>query len=275
MEAGAHLVDTVPLYGGGRSETLIGRALRARRDLAANCILSTKTGRYGAVSDYSYDRTLRSMERSLERLGVSHLPIVHIHGVSTEEELTEILRSKAAHTALRKLQSEGIIDSIGIGTRSLDALHFALKSGEFDVVMIANQYNLLEQAGRPVIEEARQRDIGVIIAGAYATGILAKGNADPRSQYLYRPADQGVRQRVAELGDMCRRWGCSLAGIAVQFCLRGPVAVAVTVLGARGRQQAEENAVAVAEQIPSGLWVELDTWLQTHAQAGPRGIRTS
>ena len=263
LEGGANLVDTSPHYGLGRSETRIGKALRERPGLAVECILSTKTGHYGWEKDYSYDRTLRSVSLSLERLGVNYLPIVHIHDVHDTEELREILSSKAAHTALRRLQSEGVIGYIGIGTKSLDVLQLAVESGEFDVLMMANQYNLVEQAGRAIIEKARQRDVGVIIAGAYATGILAKGSADPRSRYYYRPATLPVREYVAKIEALCQEWGCSLPAAAARFCLRGLLSEAVTVLGARGRQQVEMNLRTVQEQIPPGFWAKLDAWMQT------------
>lgn len=257
LEAGVNLIDTAPHYGLGLSETRIGLALRERPDLAADCILSTKTGHYGEIRDYSYDTTLRSVERSCKRLSVTSLPIVHIHGVWNAEELRTILGSRSAHAALRALQEEGVVGAIGIGTRHLDALQLAVDSGEFEVMMIANQYNLLNQAGRSVIESARERDVGILIAGAYATGILAKGPV-PEARYDYRPTSQEVRDRTAALQELCGEWKCSLPAAAVQYCWRGPASTAVTVLGARTRQQAEANAAYAKEEISAGFWAELE-----------------
>jgi D-threo-aldose 1-dehydrogenase len=259
LESGMNIIDTSPFYGRRRSESRIGRALRERPDLASACILSTKTGHYDREEhDYTFEGTLESVERSLELLGVDHLHLVHLHDIWDPEHLRQILRSKAAHAALRRLQSEGTIGAIGIGTRDLGTLQFAVESNEFDVLMIANLYNLLVQAGRTIIEEARQRDVGVILAGTYASGILAKGSADPHSNYRYRPASQEIRGRVAALEALCRKWGCSLPAAAVQFCLRGPATGAVTVLGARTPRQVEGNLNALKQEIPRGFWAEFN-----------------
>ena len=140
------LIDTSPLYGLGRSEIRIGEALRERPNLAANCYLSTKTGNYGGHSDYSYSRTRRSVALSLKRLGVDYLDIVHIHDVHQADYFREIIGSKMALAALQRYKEEGVIGAIGLGTKALEVHSVAIESGAFDVLMIANQYNLLKQA---------------------------------------------------------------------------------------------------------------------------------
>ena len=266
IEGGMTLVDTSPHYGLGRSEERIGRALRERPDLAEKVILSTKTGHYVTERDYSYDRTMRSVETSLQRLGVSYLPIVHIHDIQTADELDAMMGDKAALTALCELKAQGVVGNIGLGTKGLGALDRALDSGHFDVLMMANQYNLVEQAGAHIIERARELDVGVIIAGAYATGILVKGSAHPDARYQYRPASSSVRSHVAAVERLCARWGCSLPTVAVQFCLRASRDWPVAVLGARTAEQTQTNLATVHETVPDGLWPELEALL---ASAGP------
>jgi D-threo-aldose 1-dehydrogenase len=269
LEGGVNLVDTSPHYGLGRSERRIGEALRQRPDLAEEVILSTKTGHYGDEKDYSYDRTMRSVETSLERLGVDYLPIVHIHDVVSEDELKDIVRQEAAHAALSDLREEGVVGNIGVGTKSLSALSFAVESGEFDVFMMANRYNLIDQVGEEIIVEAIERDVGVVIAGAYATGILVKGSADPRSTYFYSQATSDVRGYVAKIEGLCEKAGCSLPAAAVQFCLRNPVEGAVTVLGARTRDQAEQNVHVVEKDIPEAFWQQLETLIEDMGPVTP------
>ena len=268
VEGGMTLVDTSPHYGLGRSEERIGQALWERPDLAERVLLSTKTGHYGAEKDYSYDRTMRSVETSLERLGVSYLPIVHIHDIQTAAELDAMMREKAALTALSDLQTQGVLGSIGLGTKGLGALERALESGQFDVLMMANQYNLVEQAGGHIIERARELDVGVILAGAYATGILVKGSDHPDARYQYRPASPSVRSHVAGVERLCAKWGCSLPAVAVQFCLRASRDWPVAVLGARSAEQAQTNLATVLEIIPEGLWPELEALLSATGLAG-------
>jgi aryl-alcohol dehydrogenase-like predicted oxidoreductase len=115
LEAGINLIDTSPHYGLGRSEILIGQALRERPDLAAGCYLSTKTGHYQGTKNHTYDATLRSVALSQERLRRSYLDIVHLHDLHTAEEWWRAMRPLGGHRALRELKEQGVIGAIGIG----------------------------------------------------------------------------------------------------------------------------------------------------------------
>ena len=269
IEAGVNLVDTSPHYGLGRSETLIGQALAQRPELKEGLILSTKTGHYGGNKDYTYERTRRSVAESLERLRVDYVDILHIHDVQEAAHLQELMDTKAVYAALCAYRDEGVIGAIGLGTKSLEVLEFAVESGGFDCFMIANQLNLVDQSGAPVVAAALEADMGVLVAGAYATGILIKGSADPDARYRYQPASDAVRARVAAIEAICARWGVELAAAAVQFCLRVPDAEQrqgqppdiAAVLGARTPAQAAAIVQTVAEPAPEGFWRELDEYL--------------
>jgi D-threo-aldose 1-dehydrogenase len=269
IEAGVNLVDTSPHYGLGRSETLIGRALAERPELKEGLILSTKTGHYGGEKDYTYARTRRSVAESLERLGADYVDILHIHDVQEAAHLQELMDTKAVYAALRAYRDEGVIGAIGLGTRSLEVLEFAVESGAFDCFMIANQLNLVDQSGAPVVAAALEADMGVLVAGAYATGILIKGSADPDARYRYQPASDAVRARVAAIEAICVKWGVELPAAAVQFCLRvagaegrqGQPPNVAAVLGARTPEQARAIVQTVAEPAPEGFWRELDDYL--------------
>jgi D-threo-aldose 1-dehydrogenase len=146
---GIRLFDTAPLYGRGLSEQRIGAALRARMQKGRDIILSTKIGRYlvspgpqgidrgifkggldlEVVLDYSYDGTMRSLEQSLERLGVSHIDVVHVHDVDrgsagSEAEYQRRFRdsSDGAYKALNELRSQGVISAISVGVNEVAPL---------------------------------------------------------------------------------------------------------------------------------------------------------
>ena len=267
LESGINLIDTSPHYGLGRSEIIIGQALRERPDLANECIISTKTGHYGGTKHHTYDLTKRSVALSLQRLRRDYLDIVHLHDLHDEGEWWRAMRTSGSHRALREFKEQGVIGAIGTGTKALDVLDLAVSSGAYDVIMIANQYNLLTQDGASAITRARECGMGVIIAGALATGILAKGSADPEAKYGYRPASEAVRAQVARIEMLCTRWGCTLPGAAVHYCLRGAASEAVMVLGARTPEQVAGNVSAAAEEIPEGLWAELEAVMGEEAQA--------
>jgi aryl-alcohol dehydrogenase-like predicted oxidoreductase len=113
-----------------------------------------------------------------------------------------------------------------------------------------------------VISKARDKGIGVLIAGAYATGILAKGSADPAARYRYREPSDEIRDQVARIEAFCARWGCTLPRAAVHFCLRGPASHAAMVLGARSPGQVLGNVRAAEEAIPAGFWGDLEAMME-------------
>lgn len=265
LEAGINWIDTAPAYG---SEAVIGKALRARPDLAAGCFLSTKTGSYRSRRDYSYDGTLRSVEHSMELLGVEHLDVVHIHDVRDVEELHAVLGERMAYGALCRLRDEGVVGHIGLGVRGVDRQLTAIESGAFEVILYHNDYNLLDQSGRVVVERSAERGMGLMLAGVYATGILAKGSASPDARYHYGQAGDEVRRRAATLERLCAKWDCSLPAAAIQFCLRGPAAHAVALLGARNADQVRKTVRYAQESIPSGFWQDLEKELAANTSDG-------
>ncbi|MEE2727779.1 MAG: aldo/keto reductase, partial [Candidatus Latescibacterota bacterium] len=129
LDLGLNLFDTAPLYGSGKSEERLGRALRdVPRDAY---VLASKVGRllvtsdddqrdgsifdnpppFKPVFDFSYDGVMRSLEDSLKRLGVDRIDILHIHDPDAHwKEAIE-----GAYPALERLRSEGVISAVSAG----------------------------------------------------------------------------------------------------------------------------------------------------------------
>jgi D-threo-aldose 1-dehydrogenase len=284
---GIRLFDTAPLYGRGLSETRIGAALRDRlgdRPGGRNdIVLSTKVGRYlvppGAegidhgifkggldyeiVMDYGYDGTMRALEQSLGRLGVSHIDIVHIHDVDrgcagSEDEYQRRFRasSEGAYKALDELRSAGAIGAIGVGVNEVAPLLDFAGAGTYDCFMLAGRYTLLEQeALDALLPLCIERDIAIMIAGPFNSGILATG-ARPGAMYNYAPAPPPILDTVARIEAVCARHAVPLAAVALQFPLAHP-AVRVTVPGASTPQEVAMNARLLETAIPRDLWAEL------------------
>jgi D-threo-aldose 1-dehydrogenase len=97
-----------------------------------------------------------------------------------------------------------------------------------------------------------ERAIAVIAGGVFNSGILAEGDT-----FDYAPAPASVRERVAELRDICARWHVPLAAAALQFPLRHPT-VASVLVGCRSADEVEEDARLFALELPDGLWAELE-----------------
>lgn len=279
LEHGINLVDTAPLYGHGLAEHRCGTALRAvRRD---EVVVSTKVGRYmdpfhgrgdgsgylggmphRAVIDYSFDGTMRAIEQSLLRLGTDRLDLLLIHDVDVwthgeaaiEQRFREAMTG--AYVALERLRGEGVVAGIGIGINEAQMCVRFAQAGDFDVMLLAGRYSLLEQPALPeFLPLALRKGIGVLLGGVFNSGILASGSV-PGAKYNYRDAPPEVLAKVARIERVCAAHGVALPVAAVQFALGHP-AVASVVLGAQSAPEVERNIAAVRRAVPAALWRDL------------------
>lgn len=293
LAGGITLVDTAPLYGHGLSEHRCGTALR--RAGRAGIVVSTKVGRvmhpgrgsdgsgyvgglpHRAAFDYSRDGTLRSVEQSLLRLGLDAVDVLLIHdvdgwthGADVEARFREAMAG--AYRALDELRAGGTVRAIGIGVNEVGmCLRFA-EAGDFDVMLLAGRYSLLEQPALDAfLPLAERRGIGVMLGGVYNSGILATG-AREGARYDYAPAPPAVLARVARIERVCAAHGVSLREAALRFAMAHP-AVASVVLGAVSPDEVAANLAGAAAPIPAGLWSDLvaEGLLSAHAPV-PAGL---
>lgn len=267
--AGIRFYDTAPLYGSGLAERRLGAVLRTKpRD---EYVLMTKVGRLlrpdappdpdqsfkGApplnpVFDFSYDGVMRSVEESLERLGLDRVDVLLIH--DPDDHHDEALGG--AYRALDRLRSEGSIGAVGAGMNQAEMLVRFAHEAAFDCFLLAGRYTLLDRVGAmELLPLCLERGIGVIAGGVFNSGVLA----DPDTQPLfnYRPAPPELVQRARELKALCQRHGVDIKAAALQFPLRNP-AIAAALIGPRSVAQLEENVQLFETQIPEDLWRELE-----------------
>jgi len=280
-QAGVRLFDSSPYYGYGRAEMRMGAALRdrARDDL----VVSTKIGRWmtpvprnttiegmrrGGLNfyptfDYSYDGVHRSLEQSLLRLGMDRVDIVLVHDVDfwttgdrgvLESRFSDVMNG--AYRALSDLRSQGVIGAIGVGLNEAEISARFVRAGDFDCVLLAGRYTLLEQRAlddfMPLCET---RKVGVIIGGPLNSGVLATG-ARQGAKYDYSDAPAWVMNRVARIEAVCARHDVPLAAAALQFPLAHP-AVAAIIPGAVSLAEMRGNFALMRRPIPAALWEEL------------------
>ena len=284
-DSGMHVFDTSPHYGNGLSEARCGTAIRTMpRD---RVIFSTKVGRtmdpftpmapkdpnvfspgfaggfpHKASFDYSYDGAMRSVEQSLLRTGLDRIDVLLIHDcdvwthgpVDVEPRFKEAMAG--AYKALEKLRSDGTVKAIGCGLNEADMCERFVRAGDFDVVLLAGRYSLLEQ---PALETflplAVEKNIGIILAGVFNSGILATGPI-AGAKYNYGDASPEIMARVAEIQKVCERHGVTLQRAALHFATFHPAVVTV-ILGSVKRAEVEANAAAMREPVPSALWADL------------------
>ncbi|AZV76982.1 aldo/keto reductase [Parasedimentitalea marina] len=257
--------DTSPLYGGGQSEDRLGKLLKGQpRD---SYILSTKVGRYrpyGAVLadqrnnptdiyDYSADACLRSIEKSLERLGVDRFDIVFIH--DCDRFVKEAVAG--AFPALCRLRDQGVIGSIGCASNTARTHEAILNRVDLDVLMVANSYSLLTQdAGARLLPFCLRNNISVELAAPFNSGILATGPGDMTTTYRYATPDPEILDRTRRIAAICDAYGVPLKRAALQYCARHP-AVERLILGLVEPDDLRCNMVDMQMKIPSELWADL------------------
>jgi D-threo-aldose 1-dehydrogenase len=278
---GVRYYDTAPLYGLGLSETRINRFLRGKA--RGDFVISTKVGRLlsavppgegdGAGKwidvpsrrehfDYSHDGVLRSLEASLERLGLDRVDLVYVHDLDVfthgseaakQARLTEFMAG--GYRALCRLRDEGVIAGFGAGVNEWEPCDWLLERGEFDVFLLAGRFTLLEQEALGFMDKAAARGVGVVIGGPYNSGILATGPR-PGAHYNYAPAPQTVLDRAARLQALCEAHGVRLVDAAFRFPLLHPATVSV-IPGGQGQGEMASNLAAAAADVPVALWQAL------------------
>jgi D-threo-aldose 1-dehydrogenase len=273
--AGVRHFDTAPHYGAGLSERRLGDGLRAYpRDAYT---LSTKVGRLlepaasvaeiecGFVGglpfrrklDYSAAGTHRSIEDSLQRLGLPNVDIVYIHDVAEDwlgpdwkKHFAEAMAGAAK--ALSEMRRVGTIKAWGLGVNLVEPCLAALEAADPDTLLVAGRYTLLDHGAlKCLLPACERRGVGVVIGGPYNSGILAGGTT-----FNYERAPPALVARTETIKGICARYDVDLKTVALQFCAAHPAVVAV-LAGARTPAEAKENAAIMQVPVPPAVWTEL------------------
>ena len=270
--AGVRYYDAAPHYGLGLGERRLGEFLATKpRD---EFIVSTKVGRLLVENplgvqpddegfavrvplmrrrDYTADGVRRSLDESLERLGLDRIDIVFVH--DPDDFYREAMDE--SFPALDELRREGTIASYGAGMNQSEMLADFVLNTDLDVVMCAGRYTLLEQGPLDdLLPAASAKGVSVVAAAVFNSGLLARDRPDPQTTYNYAPVPTEILARAEAIADVCDAHGVSLPAAALQFTLGHP-AVATVCTGARSADQVVRNAALFDVPIPAGLWSDL------------------
>jgi D-threo-aldose 1-dehydrogenase len=270
LALGINFFDTAPLYGYGKAEGYLGKALTDIR--RSSYVLATKVGRlliptdpsqleqrefdhplpFKPVFDFSYDAVMQSFEESLKRLNVDRIDLLHIH--DPDEYYDQAL--KGAFPALAKLRSEGVIGAVGAGMNQAEMLARFAREAEFDCFLLAGRYTLIDHIGlKELLPLCVEKHISIIIGGPYNSGVLASG-AKPGAKFNYVDASEEILQKVRQVEKVCDRHDVPVKAAALQFTLAHP-AVASVIPGARSVDEVEENFRLASHPIPVEFWTDL------------------
>lgn len=248
-----NFIDTSNNYGDGRSERRIGHVLREAGGLGG-WVLATKADRDMTTGDFSGDRMKRSIDESLDRLGLDRLQFVYIHDPE-HTTFENVMSPGGPLDVLQGLQREGVIGDLGISGGPIDMLIRYVETGAFAAVETHNRYTLLNRSALPLLDAAAARGVAVVNAAAYGSGMLAKG-PDAFARYAYQDAPAALVDRARRLEAICRRHGVPLAAAALQFSLRDE-RVTATVVGMTRPERVGQTLALAATPIPDDLWREL------------------
>jgi aryl-alcohol dehydrogenase-like predicted oxidoreductase len=261
VDAGVTFFDTADVYGDGRSERLLARLLRERDE---RLVVATKFGRRVEQDPalFTYENLRGWLERSRENLGVEAVDLVQLHSPPWETYyLPEV------HEACSRLVQEGLVRAYGV---SVEKVEEALKAIEYDgVATVQIIFNMLRQ--RPAelfFDQARRRDVGVIVRVPLASGLLT-GKFDRNSTFAaedhraynrqgeqfdrgetFSGVDYEVGLEVVEELRPLVPPGATLAQLALRWILTFD-AVSTVIPGAKTPEQARANAAAADLPAPS------------------------
>jgi D-threo-aldose 1-dehydrogenase len=280
--AGVRYYDMAPWYGLGLAERRYGSFLhdKSRSDF----VLSSKVGKLlkasktaknkeyfpfspspnDVVYDYSASGVRRSIEDSLQRLGIDSIDIAFVHDISSDNknlptpwpEQFEIAR-KGAFPELTRMREEGLIKGWGIGVNTPEPIMRLLEVADPDVCLLASQYSLIDHKNAldQVFPAARAKNVSFVIGSSLNAGFIS---GSPRYNYgkeSYRipPTFLAKRKRLREVAS---NHGVDLRTAALQFSAAPDVAAAL-VIGASSEHQILADYTSMQTKIPAEFWTDL------------------
>ncbi|GHJ34762.1 aldo/keto reductase [Streptomyces sp. TS71-3] len=270
-DSGIRYFDTSPHYGIGHSERRTGDLLRGKP--REEWTLSTKVGRllvpqdpagrmdesfavpatHRRVWDFTRDGIRRSVDDSLERMGVDRIDVLFLH--DAEEHFEDAMRD--GYPALAELRAQGLVGAIGAGMYHPGKLTRLVQESDVDVVMLSGRYTLLDHSALDeLLPACTDRGVSVLAASIFNSGLLATPRPAENATFDYGPATPHMLERAHRLADVCGAHGVTLPALAMAFPLRHP-AVSGIVVGMRTADEVRRNVAAFGTEIPARLWDDL------------------
>ena len=279
---GCRSFDTAPHYGNGLSEHRLGSAMRVvtRDDVA----ISTKVGRLLLPSaqapreqnsyvdvlpfvqrfDYSEAGVRRSLEDSLQRLGLARIDVAFVHdcdaathGARYAQVLEQVV--ERAIPELVRAKRDGLVRHIGLGVNDVAVCLDVLARTDLDCLLLAGRYSLIDHSALPkLLPLCEARGVRIALGGVFNSGILATGVRDARAplRFNYGAAPASWIEKTRAIEAACERFGVPLRAAALQFPLAHP-AVDIVVSGAQRGEQWHDAVRMIAHPVPAAFWVHL------------------
>lgn len=257
VKRGINFFDVSPYYGRTVAEARLGKALRQLP--RESFVLSTKVGRYDLdVFDFSAERVKRSVEESMERLGVNYIDIIQCHDIEFAGDLDQIIHETIP--ALLELKRAGKVRAIGITGYPLEVFPYVLscvEDGAVDVILSYCHYCLQNDRLGTLLPGLRRFGVEVINASALSMGMLTtRGPPD------WHPADEETKLAARRAQELCERKGVDLADVALQFALHKEGIVS-TLVGVSSVTTLERSLEALTSDVDWELVEEVRQMFDT------------
>ena len=245
IDLGINFIDTAEIYGGGKSEEIIGKAIVERRD---EVFLATKVW----VTNLSYNKVIKAAERSLRRLRVDVIDLYQVHWPNPFIPIEQTMRG------MERLVKEGKVRCIGVSNFSVNQLKRAQEAlSSEEIVSNQVEYNLLNRKiERDLLPYARREKITIIAYSPLAKGILtgkyAPGNIPRdilrRIDILFSSENLKRANKVLEvLHEIAERRGKTVSQVALNWLIKEPTVLAIP--GAKKPTHVKINVGAVGWRL--------------------------
>lgn len=280
--AGIRYYDVSPWYGLGLAERRYGSFLHNKN--RSEYVISSKVGKLlkasktakehdlfpfspspnDVIFDYTASGVRRSIEDSLQRLGIDSLDIVFVHDISSDNKLLPTawqeqfeIALKGAFHELTRMREEGLIKGWGIGVNTPEPILRVLKEADPDVCLMASQYSLIDHknALNQLFPAVRSKGASLVVGSSLNAGFIS---GSPRYNYgkeSYKIPHDFLEKRK-RLREVAANHGVDLRTAALQFSASPDVAAALLV-GASSEQQILADYTSMQSRIPAEFWVEL------------------
>src|SRR6202140_1500822 len=280
--AGIRYYDVSPWYGLGLAERRYGSFLHNKK--RSEYVISSKVGKLlkasrtaknrelfpfspspnDVIFDYTSSSVRRSIEDSLQRLGIDGLDIVFVHDISSDNKLLPTswqvqfdIATKGAFPELTRMRDEGLIKGWGIGVNTPEPILRALREADPDVCLMASQYSLIDHknALNQLFPEVRKKNASLVVGSSLNAGFIS---GSPRYNYgndSYKIPVEFLEKRK-QLREVAANHGVDLRTAALQFSASPDVAAAL-VVGASREQQILADYTSMQTKIPAEFWAEL------------------
>ena len=262
LDQGLNFIDTAPIYGYGRAEEIVGKAIKGRRD---QCVIASKCGLIGRGKNITMNLTpesiFREIDETLKRLKIECVDLYQCHWPDPQTPIEKTME------AMCDLKRKGKIKYIGVSNFDIDL--FKKAATITDVVTTQNQYSLVERSiEKEILPFANERGIGVMTYGSLGGGILSGkyrsqpqfAKADART-FFYRYYSGERFTRINQLLADLDQFKKPLNQIAINWIRQQPGITSV-IVGCRNPQQVKANVAALSWEFDPEQLREFDTILK-------------